>query len=61
MKLELSQQIVRLDKFYGEVAYLQNRDIIALITGKKILDVGCGYGFLVHQIVCGGDRLLELM
>lgn len=40
----------RLFGFYGEVAQLQNRDIIRLISGKTVLDVGCGYGMLVHQI-----------
>lgn len=40
----------RLNKFYGDVARIQNKDIINLITGRRILDVGCGYGTLINQI-----------
>ncbi|MBN1793563.1 MAG: class I SAM-dependent methyltransferase [Candidatus Omnitrophica bacterium] len=40
----------RLFRFYGEVVAAQNREIIRLITGKRILEVGSGYGALIHQI-----------
>ena len=40
----------RLNRFYGDVANSQNSEIINLITGSRILDVGCGYGFLIRQI-----------
>jgi len=40
----------RLNRFYGDVARLQNREIINLITGRKVLDIGCGYGYLLRQI-----------
>lgn len=40
----------RLSRFYGDVANSQNKEIIKLITGMRILDVGCGYGFLIRQI-----------
>jgi len=40
----------RLNRFYGDVAKDQNTDIIKFISGKNILDVGCGYGNLINQI-----------
>jgi len=40
----------RLNRFYGEVAKSQNRAIIGLISGSRVLDVGCGYGYLAKQI-----------
>ena len=40
----------RLNRFYGDVAKEQNADIIKLISGKTILDIGCGYGNLINQI-----------
>lgn len=41
---------LRLSRFYGCVAKAQNEDIIRRITGRTILDIGCGYGTLVDQI-----------
>lgn len=60
MKLELGIQIARFDKFYGKVASLQNKDIMDLITGRKILDIGCGCGHLVNQIVYGGREAVGI-
>jgi SAM-dependent methyltransferase len=40
----------RLGRFYGDVARCQNREIINLITGRRVLDIGCGYGYLINQI-----------
>ena len=40
----------RLGRFYGSVARSQNNDIISLISGRRILDIGCGYGCLLDQI-----------
>jgi len=40
----------RLKRFYGEVARAQNRDIISLVTGRRVLDIGCGYGTLLDQL-----------
>ena len=48
--MNISQCEKRLSRFYGDVAKLQNMDIIKLITGRKILDIGCGYGSLIDQI-----------
>jgi SAM-dependent methyltransferase len=49
----------RLDGFYGQVAKVQDKQISNRIYGKKILDVGCGYGYLIKNLkeqgfdVCG--------
>ena len=40
----------RLRRFAGDVIASQNRDIIKLITGDSILEVGSGYGTLINQI-----------
>lgn len=40
----------RLCRFYGDVARRQNECIISLITGRSILDIGCGYGLLIEQL-----------
>lgn len=48
--MNISQCEKRLHRFYGDVASRQNRDIIDLITGRSVLDIGCGYGCLVDQI-----------
>ncbi|MBN1586278.1 MAG: class I SAM-dependent methyltransferase [Candidatus Omnitrophica bacterium] len=39
--------VSRLKGFYGDVARRQNFWIASEIAGKKVLDVGCGYGLLV--------------
>ena len=41
----------RLNRFYGDIARVQNRSIMSFITSKNILDIGCGYGFLTKQIL----------
>lgn len=38
----------KLSQLYGEVAPLQNRDILALVEGHRVLDVGAGYGTLTR-------------
>jgi len=48
--MQINHSEKRLKRFYGDIARLQNRDIINLITGEKILDIGSGYGDLVNQI-----------
>jgi len=48
--LNIRNREKRLARFYGDVARDQNRDIINLINGKKILEIGCGYGTLLDQI-----------
>jgi hypothetical protein len=49
MHIENAQK--RLERFYGKVARSQNREIISLITGRTLLDVGCGWGLLLLQIL----------
>ena len=48
--MNISQCEKRLNRFYGDVAKRQNTDIINLITGRKILDIGCGCGCFLDQI-----------
>lgn len=40
----------RLDRFYGDVARDQDDELISMITGHTVLDVGCGYGTLINRI-----------
>lgn len=44
----------KLQMLYGRVAALQNRLIIDSIAGKKVLDVGAGYGLLARMLVDAG-------
>lgn len=48
--MHISNKEARLNRFYGDIARSQNRDIINLISGKRVLDIGCGYGTLINQI-----------
>lgn len=40
----------RLNRFYGQVARDQNQSIMKQISGKTVLEVGCGYGLLIDQV-----------
>jgi len=44
------EQLGRFSRLYGAVARAQNQEIMSLITGKIVLEVGCGYGYLVWQV-----------
>ncbi len=44
-----TRDIKRLQHLYGVVAKDQNESILKLITGKKILELGCGYGAFVND------------
>ncbi|MBP7055337.1 MAG: class I SAM-dependent methyltransferase [Candidatus Omnitrophica bacterium] len=48
--MEVTNKEIRLRRFYGDVARVQNRAILGFMTGVRVLDVGCGYGCLVDQI-----------
>ncbi len=48
--MNIAQKEKRISRFYGDVAREQNGDIIRLVTGRRVLDVGCGYGNLIAQI-----------
>ena len=49
--MDITNKEKRLHRFYGDVAKLQNTDIIKLITSRRVLDIGCGYGTLIKQIM----------
>ena len=51
----------RLNRFYGDVAKDQNADIIKSISGKNILDIGCGYGNLINQIKTEEQKRAEIL
>jgi SAM-dependent methyltransferase len=40
----------RLTRFYGDVARSQDDELIGMITGHTVLDVGCGYGTLINRM-----------
>jgi SAM-dependent methyltransferase len=44
----------QLDQMYGLVATEQNREIARTISGKKVLDVGAGYGTLTKYLQDSG-------
>ena len=50
MQISLEERVKRLspDKFLGKVHLNWAEEIIGLLEGKRILDIGCGYGFLVN-------------
>jgi ubiquinone/menaquinone biosynthesis C-methylase UbiE len=50
----------RLRRFYGAVASDQNRFILKRITGKKVLELGCGYGSLIQEAKNSGGEILGL-
>ena len=39
----------RLRRFYGAVASDQNRSILQWATGRRVLELGCGYGSLIQE------------
>jgi 2-polyprenyl-3-methyl-5-hydroxy-6-metoxy-1,4-benzoquinol methylase len=57
MEVNLKKRATRLSEFYGRVAETQNKSIIKLITGNKVLDVGCGYGHLANQLQRAGYKV----
>ena len=52
MEIALKEKIKRLDKkeFFGKVLIDWSKDITRLVEGKRVLDIGCGYGFLVNAL-----------
>ncbi len=43
------RDLKRLKSFYGAVASDQNRSILKLVTGARIVELGCGYGTFVQE------------
>jgi SAM-dependent methyltransferase len=50
----------RLRRFYGAVASDQNRSILQWATGRRILELGCGYGSLIQEARGFGKEVLGL-
>ncbi len=50
MDIKLEEKLKRIapDKFLGKIHHKWAEGIIRLIEGKKILELGCGYGFLTE-------------
>lgn len=44
-----SRDLMRLRRFYGAVASDQNRSILRWVSGKTVLELGCGYGTLLQE------------
>jgi SAM-dependent methyltransferase len=44
-----ARDLMRLRRFYGAVASEQNRSILRWTTGKKVLELGCGYGTFLQE------------
>jgi len=51
---------MRLRRFYGTVASDQNQSILRLVTGKRILELGCGYGTLTREAEDKGKEAFGL-
>jgi SAM-dependent methyltransferase len=49
-RLNHETMIKRLDGFYGAVCERQNRGLAEEIIGRKVLEVGCGYGTLLDLL-----------
>jgi SAM-dependent methyltransferase len=58
--MKARRDLERLRSFYGAVASEQNRFILEWVTGNEILEVGCGYGTLVHEATGSGKRAIGL-
>lgn len=48
--LNHTRNLKRISGFFGEIIQDQDRDIISLIEGKRVLDVGAGYGLLTKRL-----------
>lgn len=60
MTTDPKRDLRRLQHFYGAVASDQNRSILQLITGEKILELGCGYGTLAQEAKISGKEVIGL-
>ena len=55
-----NRDILRLRRFYGYVASDQNRSILRFASGKRILELGCGYGTLLRDADHAGKEVIGL-
>jgi len=59
--------ICRLDGFYGQVDSRMNERIAHWVIGRKVLEIGCGFGELVEHLRLDGfdsvgvDMLIEFI
>ena len=44
-----NRDLKRLRGFYGAVAFDQNHSILELVTGARVLELGCGYGTFAEE------------
>jgi SAM-dependent methyltransferase len=51
---------MRLRRFYGTVASDQNQSILRLVTGERILELGCGYGTFIQEAEDKGKEVIGL-
>lgn len=56
MDIKLEERVKRIapDKFLGKIHHKWAENIIRLIEGEKVLEVGCGYGFLTDILTKRG-------
>ena len=54
------RDLKRLQHFYGAVASEQNQFILASLTGKEILELGCGYGTFAQEAHRAGKKIIGL-
>lgn len=54
------EMVQRLDGFYGDVETSIHKNILKNISGKKVLDIGCGFGSLVNFLQ-NQDPSLEVL
>lgn len=55
-----SDMVKRLDGFYGAVETTIHGNILKHVVGKKVLDIGCGFGSLAHYLQNKGLEVLGI-
>lgn len=49
--MKINNSYKRLDSLWGIIDEQHNNQITSIINGKKILDIGCGYGSLTNYLI----------
>lgn len=60
MKVNPYRDLKRLRSFYGAVASEQNRFTLQWVEGKKVLDLGCGYGAFSLEASNAGKKVIGM-